>query len=145
MRFENKDDGYASPRRPAFTPPSRVDLRDQKFESGPPPAESPLRTQKAGVLHSDFCEFIALGVCWSPPHISSSSRGSGTPITLATSRLISVAWDDWEYGHGAVGCGAAHPNSHAKVETLMLSPVPHSMQPSDLFRQRRYGPNKVAP
>ena len=61
MRFENKDDGYASPRRPAFTPPSRVDLRDQKFESGPPPAESPLRTQKAGVLHSDFCEFIALG------------------------------------------------------------------------------------
>ena len=24
-----------------------------------PPAESPLRTQKAGVLHSDFCEFIA--------------------------------------------------------------------------------------
>lgn len=66
-------------------------------------------------------------------------------ITLATSRLISVAWDDWEYGHGAVGCGAAHPNSHAKVETLMLSPVPHPMQPSGLFRQRRYGPNKVAP
>ena len=146
MRFENKDDGYASPRRPAFTPPSRVDLRDQKFESGPPPAESPLRTQKAGVLHSDFCEFIAWWVSVGPPpHISSSSRGSGTPITLATSRLISVAWDDWEYGHGAVGCGAAHPNSHAKVETLMLSPVPHSMQPSDLFRQRRYGPNKVAP
>jgi uncharacterized protein YecT (DUF1311 family) len=56
-------------------------------------------------------------------------------ITLATSRLISVAWDDWEYGHGAAGCGAAHPNSHAKVETLMLSPVPHPMQPSDLFRK----------
>ena len=111
-----------------------------------PPAESPFRTQKAGVLHSDFCEFIAWWVSVGPPpHISSSSRGSGTPITLATSRLISVAWDDWEYGHGAVGCGAAHPNSHAKVETLMLSPVPHSMQPSDLFRQRRYGPNKVAP
>jgi uncharacterized protein YecT (DUF1311 family) len=51
-------------------------------------------------------------------------------ITLATSRLISVAWDDSEYGHGA-----AHPNSVTKVETLMLSPVPHPMQPSDLFRK----------
>ena len=34
MRVENKHDGYAPPWRPALTPPSWVDARDQKFESG---------------------------------------------------------------------------------------------------------------
>jgi hypothetical protein len=31
---KNKHDGYAPPWRPALTPPSWIDLRDQKFESG---------------------------------------------------------------------------------------------------------------
>jgi hypothetical protein len=34
VRVENKHDGYAPPWRPALTPPSWIDLRDQKFESG---------------------------------------------------------------------------------------------------------------
>jgi hypothetical protein len=34
VRVKNKHDGYAPPWRPALTPPSWIDLRDQKFESG---------------------------------------------------------------------------------------------------------------
>ena len=118
MRFENKDDGYAPPRRPAFTPPSRVDLRDQKFESGPPPAESPLRTQKAGVLHSDFCEFIALGSVG--PRLTFLRVHGDQPLQSPSLHPVLSAWLGM-IGNMAMGRWAVARRTRTATPTLKRS------------------------
>jgi uncharacterized protein len=50
-------------------------------------------------------------------------------VAFADTRLISVQWAEWCYNRGA-----AHGYGSQSAETLILSPTPHALQASDLFR-----------
>jgi hypothetical protein len=50
-------------------------------------------------------------------------------LGLVTARLISVTKTTWTYCHGT-----PHGFGGSTVETLVLFPSPHALQPSDLFR-----------
>jgi len=54
---------------------------------------------------------------------------TGYSLGLVTSRLISVTWTVYEYCHGT-----PHGFDSSSVETQILLPTPHPLQPDDLFR-----------
>jgi hypothetical protein len=85
VRVENKHDGYAPPWRPALTPPSWIDLRDQKFESDFLRPTSPyLQCMEAIPDDGDMDMPRSLARCRTTPRRSTAATPPSSPSPIAT-------------------------------------------------------------
>jgi uncharacterized protein len=112
----------------AETPP-----RDDQDEDGaPPPAEVALKHTAVPQIDSPMTPVAA---DWNGLAMRSDPGGGCEDVDLsyrlglATSRLISVTWTNWEYCHGT-----PHGHGYSRVQNVVLTPKPRSLEAGDLFQ-----------